>query len=132
MNLSSLFGGGGVGSAWQSRFRLITTGSTHPTVVKASEGVLGGIYLNCPSGDGNIACLKIFDKNTTPVPGTDVPVLVFYTTPWGAGSTEEGVIFTPANGIRFYNGISIATVSGVADSSNTAASTGSVVSIVYT
>ena len=129
MNLSDLFGGGGAaGAAWQSMFRMTTNGGTMPTVVKNQPGVLGGIYLNCPSGDGTVAQLEIYDKSSAPIVGTDVPVLSFFSSPWGANSTEEGVIFTPANGIRFYNGISIATTNrGTGGASN-----GSLVSLVYT
>lgn len=61
------------GGATQAKVK--TTASTNGTVVKASAGVIFGWHLSNTSASAKF--LKLYQKATAPVPGTDVPVSTY-------------------------------------------------------
>ena len=93
-------------------FKLISAASTNATVVKASAGNLDTITA-ISLADETVRYLKLYDKATAPVVGTDVPVL---TIPVPTNLKGAGIVIPVASGIKFLNGISLAITSGVADS----------------
>ena len=116
-------------SGWPSKFHLCTLAGTNATNIKATGGTVGGIFFTqgyqggAPLSD---TYLKIYDKATAPTVGTDVPALVIpcsYTTSYG--------VFTPAAGIKFINGISIATVVGAADSATGITQANMIIDIIF-
>lgn len=95
--------------------KVISAASTNATVLKSRGGLLG--FLSATNSGAGPAYLKIYDKGTTPVVGTDTPVFTFLIpgNTSGAGSN----LGIPFGGIDFGAGISIAITGGVADSNTT-------------
>lgn len=64
--------------------------------------------------------LKLFDKATAPVAGTDTPIQD-YPVPFGTGNSGNGIAL-PTGGISFRNGVGFCLTGGIAlnDSSNAA------------
>lgn len=91
---------------------LISEASTNATVAKDTAGTLG--FLAASNVNADERYLKIYDKATPPVVGTDVPKYVFLipgnTT--GAGTN----IPIPTAGLKFVNGIGLALTTGPANS----------------
>lgn len=92
-----------------SRFRLTTTASTNATVIKAAPGILTLVVTSNPTVTG--AYLKVYDKATAPVVGTDVPVVT--QTIQSAGGGAQPFVLNLAGGIPFSAGIAIAVTGGV-------------------
>jgi len=83
---------------------IITTASTNAALLSSVPGRLGYVIL------GNTAAtwayLKLYDKATAPVPGTDTPVAVYAIPPAASGGQ---LIVLPLDGApAFANGIGIA------------------------
>jgi hypothetical protein len=93
-------------------FKLISAATTNATVVKASAGNLDTITAISLAEDA-VSYLKLYDKATAPVVGTDIPVM---TIPIPTNLKGAGIVIPIASGIQFSNGISFAITSGVADS----------------
>lgn len=105
---------------------LTATSSTNATLVKNTAGNLMGIVASNVGAAG--AFLKVYNKATAPVPGTDVPVL---TVPLPSGQVVS--INTGALGLRLSSGIGMAVTLNAADTDTTAlgASPGVKVNIGY-
>jgi len=88
----------------------VSAASTNATNLKASAGKIGMLTV----GNVNAAAryLAIYDKATTPVPGTDVPVLKFIIPGNTAGAGTN--IPIPDGGLNFNNGISWSLGTGAA------------------
>lgn len=89
-------------------------------VAKASAGQLFGWYIY--NGATTARFLKIYDKATAGIPGTDVPIL---TIPLPAGPSAANLL--SGNGIQFSNGISAIATTLIADTDTTDPSTNDVV-----
>ena len=124
-----------LGQGYPNKHSLASAAGTNATVVKASQAVLGGVYLSCASYNTGV-CIKIYDKASTPTIGVDTPVLRFYTYSNVGGAGEETspgqAVFVPAGGINFASGISYVLTREITDSGGTGVSAGEVVvSMVY-
>jgi len=93
-------------------FKLVSAATTNATSVKASAGTL----YNISAGNINASAryLKIYNKASSPVVGTDVPVHTFLIPGNAAGAGTNIPIGLP--GIEFTIGIALALTTGVADS----------------
>lgn len=101
-----------------ARARVAAAASTNATSVKASPANLYGFYLSAPAAAAATAFLKLYDKASAPVVGTDVPVL---TIPIVSTTTLAGLVqFNGDLGIPFFNGLAYAITGAVADSDTTA------------
>lgn len=108
-------------------YQYISAANTNAANVKASAGQIYGIFA-CNTGTAN-AFLKLYDKATAPVAGTDVPKLTFLVPLPSNGGTIS--LSTPP-GISFANGIGhcITAASGTNDTGIIAASS-VVVDLMY-
>lgn len=99
--------------------------TTNATVAKASAGTLLSILAN--NTNAAIRYLKLYDKGTAPVVGTDAPLLTIALQP-----LTDAVIPLGA-GIDFSAGISYALTTGAADADATAVGAGDIVglNIIY-
>lgn len=93
--------------------RIISAATTNATSIKAAAGQLYG-YALFNTNASAFRYLKVFDKASAPVVGTDIPVLTLGLPPLG-GANLEGSI-----GKAFVNGIAVAITGGMADSDTTA------------
>jgi len=95
-------------------YRLISLGTTNANFAKAMPGQVYAIYVN--NANAAIRYLKLYNKATSPVVGTDVPVL---TLPIPAtGFINPNFL----SGIAFSAGIAFALTTGIADSDTGAVS----------
>ena len=79
---------------------LSSAASTNATLVKASPGTVFSILVhNTGSGVGHAHHLRLYDKNTAPVVGTDVPFAIIHL----PASQSKEINFT--SGITFNTGI---------------------------
>lgn len=101
-------GGGGGGVSPSSTHHVILTASTNAALIKASAGILtGGSVFN---NTGSPFYVKVFNKATTPIPGTDVPQQTF--------AIQSGVtvpLDIPNGGLTFSAGIGIAVTANISD-----------------
>ena len=103
------------GSNGTTAYKLISVASTNANVVKASGG---NLYSLIAIGlTSNIRYLKLYNKATAPVVGTDVPLM---TIPIPTNSQGAGVAIPFSLGVDFSLGIGIAITAGLADNDNTA------------
>ncbi len=86
-------------------FTLISAATTNAAVVKGSAGTLGTIVVANVSA--SVKYFKLFNKATTPIPGTDVPVYTIAIPP-------NATVCIPLNGMRLGTGIGYCCVSGIA------------------
>jgi len=90
----------------------VSAASTNPTLVKASAGT---VYTYMVFNNGTSWCyLKLYNKATAPVPGTDVPQLTVGVPPGG------GANLTVDQGASFSTGIGFALTGAPADADTTA------------
>jgi hypothetical protein len=114
---------GGVVEMPSLTFHRVSFASNNATNIKPSAGVVTGwkIYNN----SGSAIYVKLFNKATTPVPGTDTPQQTI-----GVDAGESDVI--TSSGYTYTAGIGIAIVKNIGDSDNTAvAANDCVVDIFY-
>lgn len=98
----------------------IAASGTNGTNLKNIAGVIGGIIaINLTSG---VKYLKIYDKASAPVVGTDVPVM---TIPIPASTDGAGFVWNVP--IMLGNGISYAITGAAADNDTTALSANDVI-----
>ena len=124
-----------ISTGYTNYHHLVTAATTNLTVVKNGPGVIGSMYLNCVNTGAAAPYLKIFDKSTAPILGTDTPKLTISILSNGGysaynvlgGSTYQ----VPPAGLRFLNGISYAVTNAPADTDTTATVAGCIVDIVY-
>lgn len=94
-----------VPSGWPSVFQLVVAATTNATSVKSSAGTLGGICFFPSENIAQPGCLKIYDKASAPIVGTDTPRLII---PSYSSAHNAGQLILPSAGLRFVNGIAIA------------------------
>lgn len=98
-----------------SQLSLVTAATTNATSVKAASGNLFELTVSNPTATA--AYVKLYDKATAPVVGTDVPVATLAIPATAAGVGEKQFVFGLL-GKRFVNGIAIA-VTGAAAATDT-------------
>lgn len=108
-----------------SPFHIASAANTNATVIKASAGTLWGVSVS-NSNASSWRSVKFYDKATTPVPGTDVPILAFSVPPYSVRD-----IILPAAGVAFATGIGVALVQGAEDLSSVAVGAAEVVLDVF-
>jgi hypothetical protein len=105
---------------------LISAATNNATLVKGSAGVINTFMVSNSSATGR--WLKVYNKATVAVPGTDVPVLNFWLKP-----SDNTTIQTGPFGIRLSTGITYAITANQPTNDNTVIAAGDcVVSMVYT
>lgn len=92
-------------------YHLVSAASTNATVVKGSAGQLYGYYIY----NANASARKVAFHNTASTPTAGASIFFSIMIPAGSGAN---VAFP--SGISFSSGIAITTVTGIADSNNTA------------
>jgi hypothetical protein len=103
-------------------YKLISLATTNANVVKASSGNLYSILaLGLTS---TVTFLKLYNKATAPVVGTDIPIM---TIPIPANIQGAGIVIPFSIGINFPLGIGIAITAGSADNNNVAVAAGDVI-----
>jgi len=82
--------------------------TTNPTLVKASSGAIFNIIIHntATAGVGNACHIRLYNKSTAPVVGTDVPMAVIQIP---AGTSKE-INFT--SGVTFTTGIAYSITAG--------------------
>lgn len=97
----------------------IAPNNTTGVLVKGSAGTVYGVQLY--TINASPAYLKLYDKKTAPVCGTDTPVkrLMIPAAPTAANGGGSNLIFTPG-GIRFTLGIGYCITTGIADNDTSA------------
>lgn len=106
---------------------LIAAATINATVVKAAAGkLIGGLLKNVSAA---VRYVKLYNKATAPVPGTDVPILRI---PLNAGETVNLNSILGTTGHTFSAGISYVIVVNQADADATVVAAGDVVvNLVY-
>lgn len=99
-------------------YHLVSAGSTNATVVKASAGQLYGYYIF----NANAAARKLVFHNSASSPTAGASVFFSVVIPASSGANVEF-----SQGLAFSTGISITTVTGTADSDNTAVASGDLI-----
>jgi hypothetical protein len=94
-----------------SYFDLVSAASTNPTVIKASAGTVNGWYIY--NSNGSARKVAFHNIATTPTAGSGV-VMALVIPPLSAANVSL------PDGITFTTGISITTVTGLAESDATA------------
>jgi hypothetical protein len=90
----------------------LSTVSTNATLVKTGPVLLKAILpINTT---GAVYYLKLYDKATQPVCGTDVPKWRI-PVPFGASNSGGGIDHTDNGGLQFTNGLGFCLTSGIAD-----------------
>jgi len=120
-----VFGGNAVDLSSLSATRLTarivsSAASTNATLIKSSPGYGFGIM-----GYNNNAAaryLKLYNKATAPVVGTDIPILTFYIEP------SDSFAFD-LSGVRFTAGIGLAITTGSPDADTTAIGGGDIMGL---
>lgn len=96
-------------------YKLISLATTNANVVKASGGNLYSIVAIGLSS--TVRYLKLYNKATAPIVGTDIPVM---TIPIPANTQGAGISIPFSMGVNFPLGISIAITAGSADNDSVA------------
>ena len=96
-------------------YKLISLATTNANVVKASGGNLYSIVAIGLSS--TVRFLKLYNKATAPIVGTDIPVM---TIPIPANTQGAGISIPFSMGVNFSLGISIAITAGSADNDSVA------------
>ena len=92
-------------------YNVVTAASTNSAVVKASAGTLYEITISNPTATA--AYVKLYNKTTAPVVGTDVPVMTISVPATSATTMPVSLIFGQV-GKRFATGIGIACTAAAA------------------
>ena len=93
-------------------YRLRAAARTNATLLKASEGKIGGWYLY--NNAAYAVFLKFYDTKTVPTAGAGTPVLTLGVPAGGAANCAFDV-----NGLEFQNGIGFTITKLLADSDTT-------------
>lgn len=105
-------------------YRLLSAATTNANVVKGSAGGLYGWYIY--NANAAVRYLKLYDKASAPVVGTDTPDMTIPIPPGAAANVAFPF------GISFANGIGLAITTGVADSDVAAVAANEiVVNLIY-
>ena len=105
-----------------SYFDLVSAGGTNPTVIKASAGTVNGWYIY--NSNGSQRKVAFHNIATTPTAGTGV-VMALVIPPLSAANVSL------PDGITFTTGISITTVTGLADSNSDGVGTNDLVINIF-
>lgn len=108
-----------VSTVGTTALKIISAASTNAAVVKASAGRLYGIFLYNTTAAWKF--VKLYNKATAPVVGTDVPVLIIGVPPNGATELTHPVP------VAFGTGIGIGITGASPDADVTATAVGDVV-----
>lgn len=100
-----------VGSA--SHHNLVSAASTNATAVKASAGVINNLYFG--NNAATHAYVKIYDKASAPVVGTDTPIMTIMVPANGVATIGAGYV-----GMRLVTGVAYAVTGGAAVTDTTA------------
>lgn len=100
--------------AGPSLYRKISANDENEVNIKSTSGKLVGIHAT--NVNAAVRYLKIFDKASTPVNGTDTPLMTF---PIPAAGAPLNLDFSKSP-IIFKNGLGMSLVTGAADSDTTA------------
>lgn len=103
-------------------YNLYSANSTNATVVKNKFGLVGFAYLTNVSS--SVACVKLYDKATTPTCNSDTPVQRWLIP---ANTNGAGAVPNIGNGLTFRNGIAFCITASCATSDNTAVAAGQVI-----
>lgn len=105
-----------------SNHKLISAATTNATLVKGSTGkIIGGSIANTSA---SWRYVKLYNKATAPIPGTDTPVLTLAVQP--GGRLDLGQV-CDQYGISFATGIGYALTGAAADADTTAIAAGDLV-----
>lgn len=108
-----------VSNGYPSAGKLIAAAGTNATLVKNSATTVG--WIAAFNFSGSIKFLKVYNKSSAPVVGTDVTVQVIPIPPGGETRFTPGIA-----GLRLSAGFSLAITGGMADSDTTAVAAGDV------
>jgi hypothetical protein len=108
----------------------LSAATTNSTSVKPAPGALYNIVA-VNTTPTNPYYLKLYDKATAPVCGTDIPVQTLPLSPTPAAGPGVPLVLDSAVGISFNNGIGFCITANPADNDNTAAVAGIVVNMAY-
>jgi hypothetical protein len=104
----------------------LSAASTNSTLVTGRRSLLiNGVVINTT---GTLYYLKLYNKATAPVCGTDVPVWTV-PIPFGASSAGGGFTLPLGSGLSFTTGMGFCITSGIADNDTGVAATGIVVNL---
>lgn len=106
-----------------SHHNLVSAASTNATSVKGTAAVLNTIYFG--NNAATHAYVKIYDKATAPVVGTDTPVMTIMVPANGVAATGAGYV-----GIRLTTGLAYAITGGAAVADTTAVAAGQVTGFI--
>lgn len=114
--IGNIKGGGGSSEVPSLTFHRVSLASNNAAVIKASAGTVTGwkIYNNT----GHAVYVKLFNKATAPVPGSDTPQNTI------GVDAGLGEVNPTSAGLSFTTGIGISITSGIADSDNTPVAAG--------
>lgn len=101
--------------------KLISAATTNATSVKASAGTIGEVYAFNTSASTKF--LKIYNKASAPVVGTDIPVFTIAIAP----SAECQFRVSDIGGLRLATGIAYAITGAAADADATAVGAGDII-----
>jgi len=110
------------GSNGTTPYKLISLGTTNANVVKNTGGNLYSIV--AIGLTSTVRYLKLYNKGTVPVVGTDIPVM---TIPIPANTQGAGIAIPFSMGVNFPLGIAIAITAGPADNDVTVIGAGDVI-----
>jgi len=94
-----------------SYYKLLSLASTNANNIKSTPATIG--FMTCSNSANGSRYLKLYNKASAPVVGTDVPTFTFEIPANG----HRDFVF-PAMGLNFTNGLSIAMTLGVSDANN--------------
>lgn len=106
--------------------KFLSTASTNATNVLSGNTLLGaGIVVNTTT---TVYYLKLYNKATAPVCGTDVPQWTI-PIPFGASNAGGGFVLPLGQGLSFPLGLGFCITGGIADNDTSAAAAGIVVNL---
>lgn len=97
--------------------------TTNATIVKSTAGTLYSIYVS--NSNAAARYLKLYNKATAPVVGTDVPIIVI-----PIPATDSVILTFGSMGHRFLLGIGLATTTGMIDTDTTAVAVSEIKAVV--
>jgi len=106
-------------------YKLISAASTNSTLVVAyALGKIRLMGLQASNVNAAVRYLKIYDKSTAPIVGTDIPVKTIALTGGTTGNLKD---LNFNDGIEFSSGIGIALTTGVANTDTAAVAANEIV-----
>lgn len=109
--------------------KIVTTASTNANIISATPRAIYNLVITNPVATA--AVVKLYDKVTLPVPGTDVPVASFAIAAGTATAPGEKVLEFGALGMRFATGVGIAVTANAADADATNTVAGIKIYVTY-